>query len=142
MLIEQISIFVENKTGRLAEAINVLKDGGIDLKALTVADTADFGIVRVICDDSAKAMELLKNNSCTASIAKVIVISVSDEPGSLYRVIDILKENDISIKYLYAVTGRDTGNADFVLRVSDNEKAVKLFTDSGIKVISHKELCE
>lgn len=141
MFVKQISVFVENKTGRLAEIMNLLKESSIDIKALTVADTADFGIIRLVVNDTEKAISVLKNSSCTATVTDVIAFTISDEPGALYEVMDILQAGNVNIKYLYAVNGKSSGKADFVVRVSDNEAALKALTESGVTVISHKEIC-
>ena len=136
MYFEQISVFIENKPGRLADVMDLLRQGGIDMKALTVADAADFGIVRIIVDDTAKALELLRANSFTANTAKVIMLSVDHEPGALYKVVDVLKDCNVNIKYMYAVPTAASGKAEFVLRTSDNDNAIKTLTDNGITIIA------
>ena len=118
MFVEQISVFVENKTGRLADVMALLGREGVDVKALTVADTADFGIIRLIVNSPEKALTILKDNSFTANITEVLAFSVSDKPGALYSAMEVLRKADVNIKYLYAVTGQSAGNADFVIRVS------------------------
>ncbi len=140
MFVEQISVFVENKTGRLADVMDLLGMENIDIKALTVADTADFGIIRLIVNDPEKALSLLKENSFTANITEVLAFSVSDKPGALYSAMDLLKKSGVNIKYLYAVTGKSAGNADFVIRVSDNEAAAQVLRNGGITLINKSEI--
>ncbi len=140
MFVKQISVFAENKTGRLAEIMDMLRKESIDLKALTVADTADFGIIRLVACDPDKALAALKASGCTATVTNVIAFSVSDEPGALAQVMDMLQAVGVNIKYLYALTDKADGKAAFVVRVSDNDAALKAMTDGGIKVISHEEI--
>lgn len=140
MFVEQISVFVENKTGRLADVMDLLGREGVDIKALTVADTADFGIIRLIVNAPEKALKLLKDNSFTANITNVLAFSVSDKPGALYSAMDVLRNSGVNIKYLYAVTGKSAGNADFVIRVSDNEAAAKALKESGFTLIDKSEI--
>ena len=140
MFVEQISVFVENKTGRLADVMDLLGREGVDIKALTVADTADFGIIRLIVNAPEKALKLLKDNSFTANITNVLAFSVSDKPGALYSAMDVLRKSGVNIKYLYAVTGKSAGNADFVIRVSDNEAAAKALTEGGFTLIDKSEI--
>ena len=140
MFVEQISVFVENKTGRLADVMALLGREGVDVKALTVADTADFGIIRLIVNSPEKALTILKDNSFTANITEVLAFSVSDKPGALYSAMEVLRKADVNIKYLYAVTGKSAGNADFVIRVSDNDAAAKALSDGGFALIDKEEI--
>lgn len=140
MFVEQISVFVENKTGRLADVMALLGREGVDVKALTVADTADFGIIRLIVNSPEKALTILKDNSFTANITEVLAFSVSDKPGALYSAMEVLRKSDVNIKYLYAVTGQSAGNADFVIRVSDNDAAAKALSDGGFALIDKEEI--
>ena len=133
MFVEQISVFVENKTGRLADVMALLGREGVDVKALTVADTADFGIIRLIVNSPEKALTILKDNSFTANITEVLAFSVSDKPGALYSAMEVLRN-------LYAVTGQSAGNADFVIRVSDNDAAAKALSDGGFALIDKEEI--
>ena len=140
MFVEQISVFVENKTGRLADVMALLGREGVDVKALTVADTADFGIIRLIVNSPEKALTILKDNSFTANITEVLAFSVSDKPGALYSAMEVLRKADVNIKCLYAVTGQSAGNADFVIRVSDNDAAAKALSDGGFALIDKEEI--
>ncbi len=142
MLIDQISVFVENKAGRLASLMEVLHNNGIDIRAMTIADTADFGILRLIVDDTQKAIDALKSDGCTAAVTKVIAFTVSDMPGSLYSVMKIINDNAINVEYLYSVMGRNEGRADIVIRVDDTDKAIKALTDGGVNLICKSDLCK
>lgn len=141
MLIDQISVFVENKQGRLADVMKVLHNSSIDIRAMTIADTTDFGIMRLIVDDTEKAIAALKSDGCTAAVTKVIAFTIPDVSGSLYKVMDIINDNGINIDYLYSVMGKTAGRADIVIRVEDNDQAIKVLTDNGIQLISGDELC-
>lgn len=142
MLINQISIFVENKTGRLAAVMKVLNKNNIDIRAMTIADTTDFGILRIIVNDSEKALSVLKAENCTATVTKVIAFTIPDVSGALYEVMDILNDNDINVEYLYSVMGKNAGRADIVIRVEDNDRAIKILSDNKVNLISCNELCK
>lgn len=141
MLIDQISVFVENKAGRLAAVMEILNKNGIDIRAMTVADTADFGILRIIVNDTEKAIAALQADGCTAAVTKVIAFTIPDVSGALYNVIGKINDCGINIEYLYSVMGKTAGRADIVIRTSDTEKAVKVLTDNGVELICGKDLC-
>ncbi len=142
MLIDQISVFVENKPGRLAGIMEVLRQSGVDLRAITVADTADFGILRIIVNDTDKAIEALKNDGCTAAVTKVIAFRIPDVMGALYNVIEKITAADINIEYMYSVMGKMEGRADIIIRVQDSEKAMAILKENGVMLISGDELCK
>lgn len=141
MLIDQISVFVENKTGRLAELMEVLNKNNIDIRAMTIADTADFGILRLIVDDTEKALKALHDDCCTAAITKVIAFTIPDVSGALYNVMGKINECNINVEYMYSVMGKTEGRADIVIRVEDTETAIKVLTENGIQLICGKDLC-
>lgn len=140
MIIKQISIFVENKRGRLAEITKVLRDNQIDIRALSVADTKDFGILRLIVNNPDKAVEVLKEDGFTVSLTKVISIGIDDVPGGLYKAMDILDKNDISVEYMYAFISRCEKTAYVIMRVEDNEKAIDVLTREGFKIMKSDEI--
>lgn len=140
MLIEQISVFIENKQGRLAEVMQVLNNSGVDIRAINIADTTDFGIMRIIADDTQKAINALKSDGFTAAVTKVIAFTISDVSGSLYNVMDIFNDNGINIDYLYSVMGKTSGRADIVVHVKDTDNAIKVLTKNGVQLISSAEL--
>ena len=116
MTIDQLSVFVENKAGKLAEITAVLADEGIDIRAMSIADTKDFGILRLIVNDADKAVSALKREQYIVSVTKVIAVAISDTPGSLAAVLRILSDNAISIEYMYAFITR---RRDCLLYTSD-----------------------
>ena len=128
MYIDQISVFVENKKGRLAGIMEVLNKAGIDIRAMTIADTA--GILRMIVDDTDKALEALKADGCTAAVTKVIAFTIPDVSGALYNVMGKINACGINVEYMYSVMGKVAGRADIVIRVEDVEKASKVLIDS------------
>ncbi len=136
MLVRQISVFLENKAGRLAEVTKILGSEGIDISALSIADTTDFGILRLIVNDPARAENVLKQNGFAVSLTNVIAIAVRDKPGGLAEALDILEKESIGIEYMYAFVGKSGNEAMVILRVEDPDKAVKYLQGNGIKVIS------
>lgn len=142
MTVQQISVFVENKPGQLAEFCKLLRENEIDMRALSIAEAKDFGILRVIVDDSYRAACVLKDAGYVFSMTKVIAVAVPDEPGSLFKILDILKEADINLEYTYAFITRKADIAYMIFRVTDNEKAIEALSNHGITLISQDELSE
>lgn len=136
MTVKQISVFVENKAGKLAELTEYLHQHNIDMRALSIAETQDFGIVRIIVDDPYKTSCILKEAGYVVSITPVLAVEMSDEPGSLFRILKTLGDVDISLEYMYAFLTRKAGTAYMILRVEDNEKAVEVLSRNGIHTIS------
>ena len=135
-LIKQISIFVENKPGRLKAMTHILKDNYIDILAISIADTTDFGILRLIVNDSDKACKALKDAECTVKITDVLAIKLEDKPGGLAAVMDTLFDNKISVEYMYAIFNKQGGQAAVILRVDDNKKAAEVLDKAGITLIT------
>ncbi|MBC8585705.1 ACT domain-containing protein [Youxingia wuxianensis] len=142
MTVKQISVFVENKPGQLARFTKVLEKNRIDMRALSIAETPDFGILRVIVDDPYKTACVLKEENYIFSITPVLAAAVSDEPGSLVKILDLLGENNINLEYTYAFITRKKDLAYMIFRVEDNEKAKKVLTENGIELICQSEINE
>ena len=143
MLIKQISIFVENKPGRLSSVTKILKENGIDIKALSIADTKDFGILRLIVNDTDKAVSALKDADCTVTQTDVIAIGVEDKPGGLYGIMNLLYQNGIGVEYMYAFVSKPTENIAYViLRVEDNEKTISVLNENNIKLLTSIDVKE
>ena len=140
MLLNQISVFIENKSGRLADVTEVLGGAGVDIRALSIADTADYGILRLIVDDPEKAEKALKANNTTVSITKVIAISVSDAPGSFANAVRILSNANINVEYAYAFITPKEGSAFVIVRVDDNEKAMRILNESGVRLLKQADI--
>ncbi len=135
-MLNQISVFVENKTGRLASVMKILNDNNIDIRAMTIADTTDFGIVRFVVKDYKQALKILKDNDCTANSTKVIAFSVPDVPGGMYGVIDAFESAGINIEYCYSLVTNKEGRASVAVRVDNNDKAVEVLSSKGIAQIT------
>jgi hypothetical protein len=135
-MLKQISIFVENKPGRVCAIMEALAEARIDIRAMTIADTAEFGIVRLIVNDAEKAAAVLRAGDFTARISEVIGISIPDQFGALYDVVKLLGENDINIEYSYSLMGKSHAEADIVIKVKNAEKAMEILNGAGVKLIA------
>lgn len=142
MLIKQISIFVENKPGRLNSITKLLKDNDIDIRALSIADTKDFGILRLIVNKPELACEALKGADCTVSITNVIAIGINDKPGGLADAMDCLYRANISVEYMYAFITKTSDQAYVILRVENNDKALEALQDENFTILTGKEVYE
>ena len=140
MTIKQLSVFVENKPGKLAEFTKLLSEHGIDMRALSIAETPDFGILRVIVDDPYQTTCVLKDANYIFSITPVIAVAIPDEPGSLSRIVDILGAGGINVEYTYAFITRNKDLAYMIFRVENNEKAIDVLTKNGVKLVAEDEL--
>ncbi|HPQ45807.1 MAG TPA: ACT domain-containing protein [Clostridia bacterium] len=136
MLVKQISVFLENKEGRVAQVARILSDANINIRALSIADTTEFGILRLIVDHPRKAEEALRNEGFTVSITEVIAISIEDAPGGLADALQILHEDKISVEYIYAFISKTSHKANVILRVEDCERAIKSLQAKGLEVLS------
>jgi hypothetical protein len=140
VMIKQISVFVENKKGRLARITDVLGQAGIDLIALSIADTTNFGIMRCIVSNPDKAIALLKQNGFTASMTEVIVAEVTDKPGGLAGILRALDVAGISVEYLYSFVRTPNQNALILFRVEDIEAAVKALKSSNVRLLEESDI--
>ena len=137
MLIKQISIFLENKHGRLAEVTQLLGDNHIDISALSIADTADFGILRLIVNQPDKAKQVLDQHGFAVSINRVIAIEVEDKPGGLSKALAVLDNKGFGIEYMYAFVGNASlKNAMVILRVENPESVIRVLQDEDIRIAS------
>ena len=142
MTVKQISVFVENKPGQLAEFAALLRQNNIDMRALSIAETQDFGILRIIVNDSYKTACVLKDEGYVFSITPVLAVAVPDQAGSLYEILKVLGDSGINLEYTYAFITRKKDLAYMVLRVADNDKAVQVLTQNNIQLITQEELSE
>jgi hypothetical protein len=140
MKVKQISIFLENKKGRLYEAIDTLAKAKINIRALSIADTSEFGILRLIVPEPDKAKEALEKSGFTVRENNVIAIGVSDQPGGLSEALKILNDAQINVEYLYAFVEKTARKAVVVIRTEKADAAVKALKDSGVTVLSAKEI--
>lgn len=140
MQIQQLSVFVENKPGRLAEITEALASAAVDIRAISVADTSDFGILRVIVDKPETAVKTLKENGMTVSLTSVIAVGIQDEPGSFAKSVRVLADAGLTIEYMYAFVSRDKGKAYIIIRVDDNQKATEILETNGVQILSPEAL--
>lgn len=142
-MVKQLSVFIENKPGRLAEVTGYLADADINIHALCIADTTDFGILRLIVDDAEKAKSAIKKRGLTVKTTDVAAIALEHKPGSLSRVLKTLERIGVSIEYMYAFTNRSNKyGAMVVLSLADQETAVAKMKECGIRDLDEAELGE
>ena len=140
MAIKQLSVFVENKKGTILDVTKSIAEAGVDIRALSVADTQDFGILRLIVSDIEKAKDALSEGNCVVSVTKVIAVSVSDVPGGLSKVLELLAEADINVEYVYAFITVSGQHVYVVLRVEDNDKASEVLASKGISLVTEEDI--
>ncbi len=139
MYIKQLSVFVENKDGRLAEITTIMANAGIDIRALSIADTTDFGILRLIVDKPFEAEKKLKEAGLTVSLTDVIAVGIPDKTGGFAETISAVADKDVGVEYVYEFLPRNSDHAYFVLRVADNEKAVAVLKARGCELLEGEQ---
>ncbi len=135
MQIKQISIFLENNAGRLAEVTGVMAKAGINIRAISIADTADFGILRVIADKPDLAMEALSKAGFTTRATDVLAVEIPDQPGSLARVMDLFRDTGVNIEYLYASLEGKLNKAIVIFKVEDLAHGLKIVQDHNLSIL-------
>ena len=140
MFIDQISVFMENKKGRLSSLTRILADNGIDLVALSIADTADYGIMRAIVNDTPDAEKALRAAGFMVSTTRVLGVVVPDTPGGLSDVLEIFSRGDVSVEYLYSFVRHQGKNALIMFKVTPVEKAVELLEKAGIELVTQEQV--
>ncbi len=143
MSLKQISVFVENKTGKMQHLTEVLARHNVDMRALSLAETSDFGIVRIIVDDVYAASTILKDEGFIHNVTKVLGVAIPDEPGGLNKVLQVLTAAEINVEYMYAfLGGKDVDHAYMIFRVEDRKAAVAALAAQGIRCVDHEELAQ
>ena len=140
MNIHQISVFLENRTGQLAEITRLLADNDIDLRAISIAETADYGLARMIVDDSHKASAILLEHGDILSMTPVWAVEVPDRPGGLAEVLAVLAENHVDVEYMYSLFAHQEGKAYMVMRIHDEPRFLSALGDRKIKIMTKAEL--
>lgn len=140
MAIKQLSVFVENKKGSLHEITDELAKAGIDLRSMCIADTHDFGIVRIISTEPERAAEILKAKGHAANVREVVAFAVPDIPGGLAKVLNLLETSGDNIEYMYALITAEAGKAYTVMRTDDTEKTEALLKDNGIELLDQTRI--
>ena len=140
MTINQISIFIENRKNALAEFTNVLATHNINMRAMSLADTSDFGIARIIVDNVEQVMGALERSHYIVKSTPVIAVEIPDEAGSLNKILKILADNGRNVEYMYGFTGRKSGSAYMIIRCTDVAETEKVCEKNGIRMVSQKDL--
>ena len=140
MKVSQLSVFLENKSGRLADVTRSLADANINIRALSIADTIDYGLLRLIVNDPAAAKKSLVDAGFTVTLTEVLAIEVPDRPGGLAGIIDILGGSDINIEYMYAFVGKSGKNALVVFRIEKLDEAIAALKAKGVRILTGDEL--
>jgi hypothetical protein len=135
MQIKQISVFLENNAGRLGEVTRVLANGGINIRAISIADTADFGILRLIVDKSDEAVEALAKGGFTTRLSDVVAVEIGDTPGSLAKVMELFQKSNVNIEYLYASLEGKVGKAVVIFKLENLEQGLKIVADNGLSMV-------
>ena len=140
MAIKQLTVFIQNKKGAVVSVTDTLSKNNINIRALSIAETKDFGILRLIVNDEKAAEAVLTENGYLIKVIDVVGVKIGDEPGKLTAALDVLDKADINVEYLYAFMARTEKHAYVVLRVEDNAVAEKALTDAGFKMISEADI--
>jgi hypothetical protein len=140
MKVEQISVFLENKSGRLAEVTDVLAKGGINIRALSLADTADFGILRLIVNDIEKAKKILKENEFTVGRTEVLAVEVPDKPGGMAGLLKALQSDSINVEYMYAFVQKSGEHAIIIFRFDELDRAITALQKASIRILTGEEV--
>ena len=136
----QISVFIENKEGRIKKAIDTLANAGVNIRALSVGDTTKYGILRLIVSDNEKAIKSLEDNGFIVKESEVIVVAVPDKPNGLNSTLAILDDVDINLEYIYAFVSSNPNEAIVAMKVEDTQKAISVFEKSNTKILSAEDL--
>ena len=142
MALKQLTVFVENKQGAIVDITDALAKNNVDLRALSIADTKDFGILRLIVNDNEKAEKALSDHGYLIKATEVVGVKIGDAPGKLSKALAVLDDADINLEYLYAFLARTERHAYVVLRVADNAAAEKALTDAGFHMITDADVCK
>ncbi len=138
--IKQISLFVENKPGRMAKVSKTLSDSGVNIRALTIAEAGDFGVIRMVVDDPERGYKVLKDSGFTVSMTDVLAVEMKDTPGGLYEIVNALGESDVNVDYAYAFVTAKAQKAMLILRVDDLAKARAALSGKGVKIATKEEI--
>ncbi|MCW3129458.1 MAG: ACT domain-containing protein [Methanophagales archaeon] len=138
--IKQISIFAENKPGRMARVARTLADASVNIRALTIAEAGDFGVIRMVVDDTEKGYKALHDDGFTVSETDVLAVEIKDIPGGLYEIANTLGMNNVNVDYAYAFVTAKAERAMLILRVDDIEKATEVLSDAGVRLATREEI--
>lgn len=142
MFVKQISIFVENSRGTLSNVTDILAKNNINIRALSIADTTDFGILRLIVQDPDKAFSVLKENEITVKSTEVIVMAIEDKPSGLNKALTLLRDGNVAVEYMYAFVNKKGSEAYVILKADDATAALNALRSGGVRVLSSQEVYE
>lgn len=140
MAINQITVFLENKAGALLDVTKLLSNSSVDLRAINIAETADYGLLRLITADNKKAEEVLKAENLIFTETPVLAVAIDDKAGALTDLLEVFANNDINVHYMYSIFGSQDGKAYMIMQISDIEKATKVLADNNIVIAEPKDL--
>lgn len=139
-MVQQLSVFLQNKSGKIAAVVRALSEGGVDIRALSIADTTDFGILRMLVSDITAAKNILSEQNCILSVNDVVVVAVPDAPGGLSRVLSLMAQEKIDIEYMYSLIERGVDVAYMVFRVSNEDSLLAVLAKNGLATVSAQAL--
>ena len=140
MKIKQISVFLENRTGRLADIVSNLGDSGISIRAISIADTSSFGVLRLIVDDTESAVQMLKDRGFTVRLSDVAAVKVDDKPGELGKILSIIENTGLNIEYIYGLSDHFKESAILIMRFDDMDKGITELLDNSVECVSYDSL--
>ena len=140
MKIKQISVFLENRKGRLFDVCSILGAHNINMRAITIAETESFGVLRIVVDKPEEAVEILKENSFTANLTDVVAVEVEDKPGGLAEVLKILADNDVNVEYMYGFIEKFSDKALLVFRFEDTAAAQKVLSENDVNIVTDEDI--
>lgn len=140
MKVKQVAVFLENKSGRLAEISHCLAENNVNIRALSLADTADFGILRLVADDTEKAQRVLKENGFTVGITEVVAVAAEDKPGGLDKILQVISKGDLNVEYMYAFTQKSGESGMMLFRFEKPDEAISVLKEANIRILSGEEV--
>jgi len=140
MNVKQVAVFLEHKPGRLADISHCLAENNVNIRALSLADTTDFGILRLVADNTEKAQKVLKENGFTVGVTEVIGVAAEDKPGGMDKILQVTSKAALNIEYMYAFTQKSGESGILLFKFDDPEKAMAAFNEAGIKILSGEEV--
>jgi hypothetical protein len=141
MKVEQITVFLENRSGRLADVVGLLAESGVNIRAMSLADAADFGLLRLIVNDTDKANQVLKARGFTVSKTHVVAVAVPDKPGGLSSILTAIRDAQLNVEYMYAFVHQRAVNATILFRFDEVEHAIAALQAAGVYLLSGEEVC-
>ena len=142
MKVRQVSVFLENRSGRMAKITTVLGNAGINIRAMSLADTSDFGILRLVMTDTDKGVAILKKNSFTVKVTDVIAVAIPDQPGALGDLLSVIESAGLNLEYVYVLNQTNPEKAVLIIRFDDPDKALEIMNEKGLSVLGEKSVLE